>query len=131
MVADEFNHLTLEGADYYFPRNSSTKALSKQPSSKLNICLLPVYDEYFMGYKDRSFYFDSKHMTNPTPVFTFDNTIIKEGKIIGTWRRTLSKKIIEIECDLLKPLRKTDDKNLVYAVDRFSKFIGLPINIRK
>lgn len=84
-----------------------------------------------MGYKDRSFYFDAKFRANPSSIFTFDNAIIINGKIKGTWKRTFNKKKIDLEYNLLKPLSNADNKNFVHAVDRFSKFMGMPVNLMK
>lgn len=131
MVEGDFDHVKIDSSNFYFPAISSTKILSKEVSPGQNIHLLPIYDEYIMGYKDRSFYLDSKYRTHPSSIFTFDNTIILKGKILGTWRRTFNKKVIDLEYNLLKPLSKTGKKDFMFEVDRFSKFTGWPVNLRQ
>jgi hypothetical protein len=52
--------------------------------------------------------------------------IIVNGRVAGTWKRTLKKKTIEIS---LKPFRNLDDDELEAVkseVTRYGKFFGTP-----
>ena len=52
--------------------------------------------------------------------------IIVNGRVAGTWKRTLKKKTIEIS---LKPFRNLDDEELEAVeseVTRYGKFFGTP-----
>ena len=130
MVVNDFNHTKIDNTDYYFPSIPSNKILSKGISSKQNVHLLPVYDEYIMGYKDRNFYLNLKNKINPSPSFTFDSTIIIKGQIAGAWRRTINKNSIDLEYNLFKPLNKTDKKKFLLAVDHYSKFMGMLVILK-
>ncbi len=131
MVINDFKHTKIENTDYYFPSIHSNNILSKGISSKQNVHLLPIYDEYIMGYKDRSFHFTSKYKINPTSSYTFDNTIMINGQIAGIWRRTIHKNSIDLEYNLFRPLSNTGKKEFVLAVDHYSKFMGFPVNIKQ
>src|SRR5262249_26774016 len=89
--------MIVEKNDYYF---FPARAIPKKTLP--GIQLLPIYDEYIMGYKDRSAMLQFK---NPAPArsFSFDCTIIDKGRIIGTWKRVIGKKNIELYYDLFKP----------------------------
>ena len=55
--------------------------------------ILPNFDEYIIGYSDKSAIFDESYASgldarhNPL----FQHTIVMNGRIAGTWKRTLQK----------------------------------------
>ncbi len=124
-VAPYLNHTNINNEDYYFPSCISNKTL------KQNIHLLPIHDEYIMGYKDRSFYFNSKYKISSSSTYTFDNTIIINGQIAGTWKRMINKNPVDLVYNLFKPFNKTEKKEFIFTVDQYSKFIGLPVNLKQ
>ena len=126
LAAPDFSHTNINNENYYFPPGTLDKTSSKQ-----NIHLLPIYDEYIMGYKDRSFYFNSKYKINPSSTYTFDNTIIINGQIAGTWKRMIHKNSIDLVYNLFKPFNKTEKKEFVFTIDQYSKFTGLPVNLKQ
>ncbi len=130
-VVNDFNHIKIENTDYYFLSIPSDKFFFKGISSKQNIHLLPLYDEYIMGYKDRSFYFNSKFKINSPSSHTFDNTIIIDGQIAGTWRRMIQKSSIELEYNLFMALSKTDKKKFLFSVAQYSKFLEMPVKLKQ
>jgi hypothetical protein len=66
-----------------------------------NIYLLAGFDEYMLGYKDRSLIQDAADTKNVIlPNGIFKPIIIKNGKTIGTWNRTILKNNVNIETNL-------------------------------
>ncbi len=121
MVKSHFAYEKINEEVYYFlPQVSINKEVQKA-------YLLPIYDEYIMGYKNRSAILDFSSKTKPAPKFLFDHTIIGDGQITGTWRRTIYNKSIDLEFNLFKPLSKAQYKKLEFAVDQFSMFMNLPV----
>ncbi|MCW3116716.1 MAG: Winged helix DNA-binding protein [Chitinophagaceae bacterium] len=93
--------------------------------------LLPVYDEFIMGYKDRTAILKIRNSLDPKPLFRFDNTIIFDGQITGTWRRTINKKSMDFEYEFFKPPVKKQMKTFMNAVHRLGEFANLMVNIKK
>ena len=60
----------------------------------------------------------------------FVSTIVSEGRIIGTWKRTLKKKTVEIALEPFRPLRADEMDMLVEAADQFAAFLGLTAVIK-
>ncbi len=85
--------------EYYF----SPKITMKKNSSA-KIYLLPVYDEFIMGYKDRSDILKFKNTLKTSPTLRFDCMIMSDGQIIGTWKRAIRKKQIDLQYDFFRPL---------------------------
>src|SRR5690606_25200860 len=54
---------------------------------------LPGFDEYMLGYKDRSLMLDKEHQQAIIPGGNgvFQPTIVIGGRVVGTWRRTVKK----------------------------------------
>ncbi len=111
-----------EKETYYFEAQSIK-------SLRNHIALLPIYDELIMGYKNRDAILQFKHEDKKT--FTFDNTILVNGQISGTWRRTFKTKSIELEHQLLNPLTIEQKTTFNKMIQRFGAFYDVPVNLAK
>lgn len=98
---------------------------SKAPQQPLNVAhLLPVYDEFFVAYKDRQIVFDSQDgVPSLTSWDLLGPTVIIDGVAVGTWKRTNDKKSIEV--NFIKALKKTERAAVAQAVTRYTEFVGL------
>lgn len=74
-----FNKEVIEEDVYYFTNDI---LLNNEPNK--NIYLLPIYDEFIMGYKDRSAIFELKNSLKDISPFHYDCMIAFDGQIIGT-----------------------------------------------
>lgn len=106
--------------EYYF-----VGSLSSGENSKENIHLLPIYDEFIMGYKDRDAFFQNKKL--PAKLF-YDNMVMMDGQIIGTWNRAVKSASIAVSFQNFKPLNKSQNKLLKNACDRLSEFTGMSVS---
>lgn len=104
--------------EYYI--NISLPETHKQSNQ---IYLLPIYDEFIMGYKDRSAIMTLNHNGS----FRYDCMIIFDGQVIGTWKRTISKNAIDMKYDFFKSLNKIQERAFDQVVSRFSEFTNLKI----
>jgi len=83
--------------EFIFETINSQTYVFKYPSInyKLNtdiVHFLPNYDEYFIGYRDRKDILPQEHLKKViVNAGAFKATIIKNGKIIGTWRKTINR----------------------------------------
>ena len=90
--------------------------------------LLSNYDEYTVGYTDRSAIFDASHTDKLVlrEGILAQSTLI-DGRVTGTWKRIFKKKEVVIE---LAPFTMpTNDQNqaLIAATQHYGKFLGLPV----
>lgn len=88
--------------------------------------LMPDYDEYGMGYKDRSAIFnttiDLSQFKNENPIF--NRMIILDGKIEGTWKRVIKNNTVTVETVPFSPLSKTRQQALGKAIKKYCVFVG-------
>lgn len=80
--------------------------LSKKPVVRL----LPAYDEFLVAYKDRE---DMQ--------IIFTSTIILNGEVAGSWKRSIKKDGVSFETKLTK---KVNDGALQKEFARYAKFVG-------
>lgn len=113
-----FVHETVDGRDYWFPPVADP-ASPASPTAHL----LPVYDEYTIGYKNHDAVFDHSKLSN----LVFQNMLIIDGLVEGTWKRTLKKDGVFIETDSFSPLTKARQKAVQAAAQRYGEFLGLPV----
>jgi len=103
------------------------------PSSKISkfhdVYLLPNYDEYLVGYTDRSNVFDTAHLNklDSRGGVLFQHTIVIDGRVAGTWKRTLKKNEVIIELSPFKAWTKVEKQAIAVAAERFGKFLELPV----
>jgi hypothetical protein len=95
----------------------------------ISMFLLPPYDEYIMGYRDRSAILEFKERVRFGFQSRFDSTIIYKGQIIGTWKRIAGRKDIQLDYDLFGKLSKSQERELEKIVRRFGSFNNLPVTI--
>ncbi|MES2591006.1 MAG: winged helix DNA-binding domain-containing protein [Bacteroidota bacterium] len=120
IVKSLLNREVVENQEYFF---SSSISIPEKQVPK--IYLLPIYDEFIMGYKDRSAITVFKNNSQPTSGFHYDNMIISEGQIIGTWKCATAKKSIDIQFELFKPLNKIQSKAFDNAISRLGEFTNM------
>lgn len=94
--------------------------------------LLPNYDEYFIGFKDRSAI--AERLGRATLV-TGGNALIAhvafvDGQLVGGWKRLVDGKATVVELYLLARLTREERQRVEAEVDRFEKFLGTPVRMR-
>jgi len=88
--------------------------------------LMPDYDEYGMGYRDRGALLVSKtdllQFRGENPAY--NRMIIINGKIEGTWKRTIKNNTVNVETVPFRPLSKTKRQQLDKCIKAYCSFIG-------
>ncbi|MDB5022454.1 MAG: winged helix DNA-binding protein [Mucilaginibacter sp.] len=109
------------GNTYWFAQQVSA------PKSNSPIAfLLPNYDEYIVSYKDRSAAIASTDINKTDPRGTiFNHTILINGRIAGTWKRSFRKDTVFLEIAPFAPLSKANHAAILAAAKRYTKFLGL------
>ncbi|GAC1410981.1 MAG: winged helix DNA-binding domain-containing protein [Gemmatimonadaceae bacterium] len=126
-AATHLEHQSIEGRSYWSPATERRLRISSSLTH-----LLPNYDEYFIGFKDRSAFrtrLESSGLRPRTEVLP-GHTLIVSGQIVGDWRRTLTRQTVVIEPKSLVRLSEAERRAVGAAVRRFSLFLALPVEIR-
>ena len=93
--------------------------------------LLPNYDEYFIGFKDRSAI--GRRLTSVEIVTGGDaligHVITVDGQLVGGWKRTPAEGGV-VELRLMTGLTEVEERAVEAAVRAFGKFVGAPVEPR-
>jgi len=96
----------------------------KRPADPPAACLLPAFDEYLVGYKDRSAVLGPGYtqavnagggMLSPV--------IVIDGLVVGTWKRALKKETVVITPGWFRPPKKAQQAALLQAARRYGDFL--------
>lgn len=126
MVKSQFENEEIDGQTYWFRDQ-------KLPARKnsLTAHLLPNYDEYFIGFKDRGAilkHIRESEIEKDDPAL-LANVLILDGQVVGGWRRELKKNEVQVEASLIAKLTKTDKQTITQAAEQFAKFLALPLSL--
>jgi DNA glycosylase AlkZ-like len=93
---------------------------------------LPGFDEYLLGYGDRSPMLADEHKQAVVPGGNgvFQATIVRAGRVIGTWKRTVRRDRILVDVRPLVGLRAADRARVEAALQPYGRFAEAPVQIR-
>jgi hypothetical protein len=93
--------------------------------------LLPNFDEYIVGYADRRAICDEVHLktADSRGNVLFSHTIVLDGKIAGTWKRSLTKERVVVDVKPFAPINTTQARNIAGAAERYGTFLGLEAKV--
>jgi hypothetical protein len=94
-----------------------------------DILALPGFDEYLLGFKDRSLMLAAEHKQAIIPGGNgvFQPTIVRGGKVIGTWRRSVARGHTVVDLRPLVPLGAVDRARVEDALKPYAHFTGRPL----
>jgi hypothetical protein len=96
--------------------------------------LLPNYDEYLVGYRDRSAALDPARGFDLAP---FPNgsilaqAVLLNGQIWGGWKRRLDSRTAAVELEGLDVMTAGEAEAIGPAAARFGDFLGLPVTVTR
>ena len=122
-VAGEFEQLDVDGRTYYHRPGLEP--------ARAGVFALPGFDEYVLGYQDRSAPLAAEWVDRVVPGGNgvFFPTIVVDGEIVGTWKRTVSAKQISITTVPLAPLGARAQAATRTRLQSYATFMRLPLRL--
>jgi hypothetical protein len=116
---------TVEGKTYWF--SPTLRDIKPKPTT----FLLPGFDEFMLGYKDRSPALAVIHSQKIVPGNNgmFMPTIVVNGQIDGLWKRTTRVKSTQIELLPFESLTKETRQSLQKNAARYGEFLQKEVTI--
>ncbi|AMB58460.1 winged helix DNA-binding domain-containing protein [Microterricola viridarii] len=94
--------------------------------------LLPAFDEYFLGYRDRQASADLEHQERIVPGKNgvFRPIVVVAGRVVGTWRRRVAGgsgagRGVQIDIEPFGPVGAAQVAALRRAGNRYAHFLGV------
>ncbi|HTE22298.1 MAG TPA: winged helix DNA-binding domain-containing protein [Candidatus Limnocylindria bacterium] len=125
-VRSELHQEAVDGITYWMRKDP---AIGYDPIAKTKgVWLLPGFDEYLLGYKDRTAVLDLEHHPKVVPGKNgmFLSTVVLDGKVAGTWRRVVKKNEVSISVTPFYKFTLAQKKLITEAANSYSQFLGLP-----
>jgi len=93
-----------------------------------HVHLLPGFDEYVLGYKDRGAVLAAEHASKIVPGNNgvFMPALVVDGQVVGTWTRTRTRTALGLTIHPFAPCIVTDE-SLAAAAQRYGDFMGVPV----
>ncbi|MDQ3673723.1 MAG: winged helix DNA-binding domain-containing protein, partial [Gemmatimonadota bacterium] len=116
----------VDGRTYWFA--ASTPAVKGTPGTAH---LLPNYDEYFIGLKDRSAIQElvkGRVVGIPGDMF-FANLVVADGQLVGGWTRTVTSRVLRIHVRLAVKVTGVQLRSIEAQARRYGEFLRLPVEL--
>jgi hypothetical protein len=124
---DVLDRYTVDGKDYWF--DAAIRSVRAAPSAAH---LLPNFDEYTVGYTDRSAILHPAHTFRPE-LFAFSsilaNVVTVSGQVYGAWHRRPSREGLRVEVRPLAKLTPTERAAVEGAGNRLARFLAHPVEV--
>jgi hypothetical protein len=93
--------------------------------------LLPGFDEFLLGYKDRSDALPARYAGRVVPGGNgvFIPTLVLDGQVAGTWRRSTRATSVAVSASPFTRLTASDRKEFGVPLARYAEFLGAPTTI--
>lgn len=94
---------------------------------------LPGFDEYLLGYKDRSAVLDPENAEKVCPGQNgmFFPTMVIDGRMVGTWKRSFKKGQVIISPQPFEPLSAEDMERFIAVIQPFGDFLQMPLVVEE
>ena len=113
------------GAATCWRGTGSTPRASAAPAAHL----LPNYDEYFIGFRDRSALAGRVKGKKLPPRTFWANMIVVDGQFVGRWQRRPSPRGVALDLTPVLPLSAAERKAVASAAALLGAFLELPVTV--
>lgn len=122
MAATNLASETVDGKTYWM---DSRRSPAKHRAPTVN--LLPGFDEYILGYTDRSPILDPRHSKEIYSGLNllFNPTILIEGRVEGTWKRVIRRDKVDLVLKPFKTLGTAEVRALRDIIHRYGEFMHM------
>ena len=107
------------------------RELASVPDGGRRAYLLPGFDEFILGYNDRSAAVEAKHFRKVTGNNgVFANTLVLDGRVVGTWKREVKKDKIIVRASPFATVKKIEREEFGPAAEQYGEFWGGTVEMK-
>ncbi len=132
LAGDSLTTVDVEGATMILSAALRDEALSLAAicGDAGELLILPGFDEYLLGFKDRSAMLTGDHMKRVIPGNNgvFMPTIVEAGRVIGIWKREIKKSRVDIRALPFEPFTGAQSEAFRRAGDTYAAYLQLDAN---
>ncbi|GAA3838631.1 winged helix DNA-binding domain-containing protein [Sphaerisporangium flaviroseum] len=130
VAGDALARVTVGGVETYL--DAALLDTAAPPAGDDEVLVLPGFDEYLLGYKDRSLMVADEHKAAIIPGNNgvFQSTVVRAGRVVATWKRSLARSRVRITVQPLVPLHGSDREEVARAFERYARFVERTPEVR-
>jgi hypothetical protein len=87
--------------------------------------LLPAFDEYTVGYADRSALTESGSRMTARGMGLLSPVVVVDGRVVGHWSRTIERAGVRVATRLVRKLTASEADALEAVTTEYGRFLGL------
>ena len=120
---------TLDGREHWAPADAPPA--DRETTRAFRAHLLPNYDEYFIGFRDRSAILQAVHgpMAIDRGQTLSAHVVVLDGQVVAGWRRTLTAREAAVVVTPVVTLTRADRVAVEAAAVRYGSFVELPVTL--
>ncbi len=126
LAGDRLLREQIGGTDYLVHREAPG------PLPRPQVLLLPGFDEYLLGYKDRAAMLtrEQERRVVPGGNGVFYPTVVAGGQVVGTWARRIGSSAVDVTVSPFGELSATRRRDVERAATAYGRFLGRPVAVR-
>jgi len=128
-IAPEIEEVKIEGVkgQFWMQKKDYKTLMEMDLDEKTSVHLLPKFDSFVMGHKDRIRIIEREFMKRVyrPPAGDVAATILINDRIVGTWRHKKTKNSVTVSISPFQKLEKENLKEIRSAAEDFGEFIGV------
>lgn len=120
---EQLDELEVDGSRYYLRPGL-------EPAARA-VRLLPGFDEYLLGYSDRRAPLSGADTAVIVPGGNgmFLSTVVINGEVVGSWRRTPRAKTVQLDLEPLHEIPNSAAKGIAAAAQRYGAFLEQAVGL--
>jgi len=126
--------VTVEGREMIMGADAmdSTGGVGVAALARDEVRALPGFDEYLLGFKDRTLMLDPEHKQAVIPGGNgiFQPTIVRSGRVVATWKRSIGRASVVVEVKPLVRLAAADRTRVERVLQPYGAFVQRPVDVR-
>jgi hypothetical protein len=116
----------IDGRSYWFVESSAPhRAVSG------SVYFLPTYDEFGIGYKDRSALASIPRPRGIAAAREFAHLLLVDGQLVGRWKRTVKPTTMLIEVQPFRSLNQREERALAAEAERQGRFMNVSVKLSR
>ncbi len=121
-VRGELDRERIDGVEVWL-----STGLGVGPPNARRAFLLPAFDEYTVGYADRSAVVDRDRLVETG--HGIGANLIIDGRLAAMWKRALKRDAISIDLVPLRPFTREEKRLVPAVIESYARFLGLSPNV--
>ncbi len=127
--ANEITEIRVGERTLWLPK-AMPKAGNRDKQTAPVVRLLPAFDTYLLGYKDRTLLVASKHQREVYHGGQTVPVVLVDGAAAGTWRYRRQEKRLKVNVHPFDAFELSTEQLIAEEADDIGRFWDVPVNVR-